>query len=119
VTRLAAPSRRPGKPYRVLVSLLYSRFAWAERGPDGSVRANSVQYARALGLRTASFHEALAQLKEQGYLDRLVWHRGWFLALPRCPEGLARLTIPHDSGPPADPVNIADVPETIDVEAAL
>ncbi len=82
--------RRPGKPYRVLYSLLYSRFAWAERSPDQTIRANAAQYARALGLRTHKLHEALCYLKERGDLEHLVWHKTWFAARPKCPEACLR-----------------------------
>jgi hypothetical protein len=112
------PSRRPNKPYRVLVSLLYSRFVWADRAPDGSISANAVQYARALGLRTQSLHQALAQLHEQGLLDQLVWRKAWFRARPACPPGLSRLV--RAPGEPGDtggglPHAVLTAPEVIDV----
>lgn len=110
--------RRPGKPYRVLYSLLYARFAWAERGEDGSLRANTAQFARALGLRTHSLRESLYFLKERGDLDRLVWHRGWFLAQPRCPVGLSRLVGPAGGSPePRHDLTglVESCPEVIDV----
>ena len=97
-----ARSRRPGNPYRVLVSLLYARFAWVEHLPDGSLTANSTRFARALGLRTYRLREALLELKDLGFLDRLVWHHGWFLAKPTSPRNFARVLndiFPEPSGP--------------------
>lgn len=113
---LPAPTtRRPGRPYRVLYSLLYGRFAWVDRSPDGSLTANSARYAKALGLRTHALREALADLKERGDLDRLIWHHGWFLARPRCPEGFARLA----AGPAARTDTLAaTTPVTLDVEGS-
>jgi hypothetical protein len=75
----------------VLVSLLYARFAWLEYLPDGSITANTTKFARAMGMRTYRLHEALAELKDLGFLDRLVWHQGWFLARPVNPRHHARI----------------------------
>jgi hypothetical protein len=83
-------TRRPGNPFRVLVSLLYARFTWVTRHEDGALSAPAARYAKALGLRTHRLRECLARLREQDYLDRLQWHGEFFYARPRCPERLAR-----------------------------
>lgn len=118
--------RRPANHFRVLASLLYARFTWAERHPDGALTANSAQFARALGLRTAKLHAALAHLRELGLLDRLVWHQTWFLARVLPPQGWSR-AVPGPNTP-LDPQNpflepvwqgpIGGLPLTLDVDPA-
>ncbi len=118
---LAPPisSRRPGNPFRVLVSLLYARFAWVTRHDDGAVSAPAARYAKALGLRTHRLRECLARLKEQGYLDRLQWHGEFFYVRPRVPERMARLAGPSAPEAPTAPFAhaVATAPDTF--EAAV
>jgi hypothetical protein len=104
-------SRRPLNHFRILTALLYSRHAWVERGPDGALTADSTRFAQLLGLRTSRLHDALAHLKEIGYLDRLIWHQKWFLAQPACPPGLARVAGVSPGTSPAEP----SLDEVIDV----
>jgi hypothetical protein len=112
--------RKPSRPHRVLVSLLYGQLSCAEREADGSVRGDAVAYARAVGLRTHAFRAALAELKQLGFLDRLIWHRTWFLAKPRLPHQMGWLVGPRpDSAAPAAGAPlahaVATAPEVIDV----
>lgn len=111
--------RRPASHHRVLVALLYSRFGWALRLPDGGLRAPQTQFAKALGLRTHRLRAALATLREQGLLDSLTWHpKGWFQARPATPPGLARCVGDAQLTPtPGDPATAwtATATEVLDV----
>ena len=101
--------RRPAQHFRVLTVLLYGRFRWAKRHPDGALAAPSAKFGAQVGLRTAALRVTLLKLKELGYLERLIWADGWFYARPRVPEGLCRSV-----QPPGDP-GAAQNTEVLDV----
>lgn len=82
--------RSPTHHWKVLVSLLYNRYAWITRHSGGSMTVPTRLFAEALSCRSSQLRDSLLRLEDLGLVDRLAWHGRWFVVSVRPPQGWAR-----------------------------
>jgi hypothetical protein len=76
--------------YKVLVSLLYNRFAWVTRHPGGSMTVPTSKFAAAIGLRGDKLKAKFDALHEAGLVDLYQWHGDYVVVRPAPPPGFGR-----------------------------
>jgi hypothetical protein len=84
------PASRPQTDVpRLLTLLLYGRFSWLDRLPDGSALASAKELAWQLGWKTSRVRLALERGGEQ-LLWTYGWHRSSFWVKVKPPIGFER-----------------------------
>lgn len=78
--------------WRILGSLLYNRYDWVQRHPDGGVTVPTAQFCQAVGCRGPRLRQYLERLQAIGLASGLRWYRSCFYIQLNPPPGTAWVT---------------------------